>query len=183
MSSEYLMNPGASGVFVGLGWDVNEEEFDSHFDLDASAFLLAADGRVTGSSDFIYYKNLKHPSGAVVHTGDNVTGEGEGDDEAIIVNFLDVPDYVERIVFTVSIYEAVDRGQSFGQVSNAYIRLYDEEIGELFRYDLVSSFKDYAAVIFGEFVREGGTWKFRSIGEGCPGGIVTLSLKYGVFKK
>ena len=183
-SSEYLINPAASGVFAGLGWDVNRQDGDTaDFDLDASAFMLAADGRVTSSADFIYYKNLRHPSGAVAHTGDNTTGEGEGDDEAITVSFADIPAYVERIVFTVSIYEAVDRGQSFGQVKNAYIRLYDNEAGELFRYSLEESFKDYAAVIFGEFVRDGGTWKFRSIGEGVTGGIVSLSLKFGVFKK
>ncbi len=177
-------NTDLSGMFAGLGWDVNRDEGDDRvFDLDASAFLLSSDGKVLSSTDFIYYNNLKHPSGAVTHTGDNRTGEGEGDDEAILFDFSKMPDYVERVVITASIYEAADRDQTFGQIKNAYIRIYDEELGELFRYDLGETFSDETAVVFGEIVREDGQWKFHAIGEGYKGGILTMSLKYGVFKK
>ena len=177
-------NPALANVFVGLGWDVNRTGDESlTFDLDASAFLVGVNGRVKSSQDFVYYNNLKHPSGAVTHTGDNRTGEGEGDDEAIMVDLSCIPDYVEKIVFTVSIYEAADKGQTFGQVKNAYIRFYDEDLGELFRYDLGESFSDETAVVFGELRRENGEWNFHASGEGYNGGILSMSLRYGVFKK
>lgn len=177
-------NPNVTSMFAGLGWDVNRAEGDEQpFDLDASAFLLTEDGKVSDADDFIYYNHLKHPSGAVIHTGDNRTGEGEGDDEAIIVDFSKLPPNIVKIVFTISIYEAADRNQTFGQVKNAYIRIYDEELGELFRYDLGESFSDETAIVFGEISLDDGEWKFHAIGEGFNGGILALSLRYGVFKK
>ena len=177
-------NPDITNMFAGLGWDVNRDENDVFpIDLDACAFLLGQDGRVTSASDFIFYNNLKHPTGAVVHTGDNRTGEGEGDNEAILVDFKKLPPDIVKIVFTVSIYEAADRDQTFGSVHNAYIRIYDEELGELFRYDLSETFSDKTAVVFGEITLDNGEWRFHAIGEGYNGGILALSLRYGVFKK
>ncbi len=170
-------------VFVGVGWDVKKDDFEADFDLDASAFLLGENGLVSSAPDFIYYRNLKHPSGAVVHSGDNVTGDGEGDDEAITVDFAALPENVEKIAFTVSIYEAYERKQNFGQVKNAYIRFYDEDLGELFRYDLGEEFSDDTAVVFGELVKKDGQWAFKAVGEGLQGGIIALSRRYGVFRK
>ncbi len=175
-------NPSLEKIFVGLGWDVSDDA-QSVYDLDASAFLLDATGRVSAAPDFIYYNNLEHPSGAVVHTGDNRTGEGEGDDEAITVDLAAVPENIEKILFTVSIYEADERGQTFGQVKNAYIRFYDEEEGELFRFDLGEDFSNETAVVFGELYKKDGEWKFNALGQGYQGGLVSLSLRYGVFKK
>ncbi len=184
--SDYNFSSGApSNVFVGVGWDISRSSDTGEFDLDACAFLLGENGRVASARDFVYYNNMKSGSGAVVHTGDNRTGEGEGDDEAIIVDFSSLPEDVKSIVFTVSIYEADNRKQNFGMIDNAYIRLYDEDLGELFRYDLGDAFSSETAVVFGALYLddEDGEWKFKIIGEGFNGGILALSLRYGVFKK
>lgn len=176
-------NPDLEKIFVGLGWDVNESYDESQFDLDAAAFMISKSGTVSKLPDIIFYGNLEHPTGAVTHTGDNRTGRGEGDDEAILVDLSKIPEDIEKIAFTASIYEADERKQTFGQVNNSFIRFYDEDNGELFRYDLDADFSTETAVIFGELVRSGSQWKFNAIGKGFQGGMLALCIYYGVFKK
>ncbi len=174
-------NPGLSKLLIGLGWDVNKYDGGSAFDLDAAAFLLGGSGKVAGDADFVFYGNLKHASGSVEHLGDNLTGEGEGDDEQIKVDLSAVPASVEKIDFTVTIYEAEERRQNFGQVSNAFIRVVDETTGaELIRYDLGEDFSIETAVVVGELYRNNGEWKFNAIGSGFQGGLHALCLNYGV---
>ena len=173
--------PGLSKVLVGLGWDVNQYDSGSAFDLDAAAFLLGSNGKVADSADFVYYGNLAHPSNAVVHQGDSLTGEGEGDDEQIIVDLSLVPPEIEKIAFTVTIYEAEARGQNFGQVSNAYIRISNDASGEeLIRYDLGEDYSLETAVVVGELYRHAGEWKFNAIGSGYQGGLAALCNSYGI---
>ena len=174
-------NPGLSKVVVGLGWDVNAFDTGGDFDLDAAAFLLTDDGRVTGSQDFVFYGNLKHPSGSVEHIGDNLTGAGEGDDEQIRIDLSSVPANITKIAFTVTIYEAEARRQNFGQVNNAFIRIYNEQTGEeLLRYDLGEDFSIETAAVFGELYKNGGEWKFNAIGSGYQGGLEALCGNFGV---
>lgn len=174
-------NPGLSKIIVGLGWDTNKYDGGADFDLDAAAFLLAASGKVASDSDFVFYGNLKHSSGGVEHMGDNLTGEGDGDDEQIKVNLASIPASVEKIGFTVTIYEAESRKQNFGQVSNAYIRIVDETSNaELIRYDLGEDFSVETAVVVGELYRNNGEWKFNAIGSGFQGGLKALCQNYGV---
>ncbi|MEE5992197.1 MAG: TerD family protein [Oscillospiraceae bacterium] len=174
-------NPGLSKILVGLGWDTNQYDGGYDFDLDASAFLCGANGKVNDDSDFIFYHNLVHSSGAVEHTGDNLTGEGEGDDEVIRVNLSAVPDNISKIAFTVTIYEAQERGQNFGQVSNAYIHVTDEVTGaEIIRYDLGEDFSIETAIVVGEIYRHNGEWKFNAIGSGYEGGLYALCKSFGV---
>ena len=174
-------NPGLSKILVGLGWDTNKYDGGYDFDLDAAAFLLGANGKVTNDADFIFYNNLKHASGSVEHMGDNLTGEGEGDDEQISLDLAKVPAEIQKIDFTVTIYEADERRQNFGQVSNAYIHILDETNGrELIRYDLGEDFSVETAVVVGEIYRHAGEWKFNAIGSGFKGGLRALGLNYGV---
>ena len=174
-------NPGLSKIIVGLGWDTNKYDGGADFDLDAAAFLLAANGKFASDSDFVFYGNLKHSSGGVEHMGDNLTGEGDGDDEQIKVNLAAVPASVDKIGFTVTIYEAESRKQNFGQVSNAYIRIVDETSNaELIRYDLGEDFSVETAVVVGELYRNNGEWKFNAIGSGFQGGLKALCQNYGV---
>jgi tellurium resistance protein TerD len=174
-------NPGLSKLIVGLGWDTNKYDGGYDFDLDASAFLCGDNGKVSSDSDFIFYSNLKHSSGAVEHTGDNRTGEGEGDDEVIKVDLSKIPANVSRISFTVTIYEAETRRQNFGQVSNAYIHIVDAVTGnEVIRYDLGEDFSIETAVVVGEIYRNNGEWKFNAIGSGFQGGLHALCLNFGV---
>lgn len=174
-------NPGLKKVVVGLGWDVNGFDTGAAFDLDAAAFMLGDTGRVTKSEDFVFYGNLKDPSGSVNHMGDNRTGAGEGDDEQITVDLTLVPANITRIAFTATIYEAEARRQNFGQVNNAYIRIYDETTGaELLRYDLGEDFSIETAVVFGELYKNGTEWKFNAIGSGYQGGLAALCGNYGV---
>ncbi len=174
-------NPGLSRIFVGLGWDVNRYDGGYDFDLDAAAFLLGPNGKVTSDADFIFYGNSRHASGSVEHMGDNTTGAGEGDDELIRVNLAAVPAYIDRIEFTVTIYDAEARRQNFGQVSNAFIRLYDEANNrELIRYDLDEDFSIETAVVVGELYRNNGEWKFNAIGSGFRGGLYALCRNFGV---
>ena len=155
--------------------------FRSDFDLDAAAFLLSGAGKVASDADFVFYGNLKHASGSVEHLGDNLTGAGEGDDEQIKVDLSAVPASVEKIDFTVTIYEAEERHQNFGQVSNAFIRVVDEATGtELIRYDLGEDFSIETAVVVGEIYRNNGEWKFNAIGSGFQGGLHALCQNYGV---
>lgn len=174
-------NPGLKNVVVGLGWDVNAFDTGGSFDLDAAAFLLADTGKVTKPEDFVFYGNLKHPSGSVEHTGDNTTGEGAGDDETIKIDLSLVPAEITKIAFTVTIYEADKRNQNFGQVANAYIRIYNEQTGEeMLRYDLGEDFSIETAAVFGELYRNNGEWKFNAIGSGYQGGLKALCGSFGV---
>lgn len=174
-------NPGLSKIIVGLGWDTNKYDGGADFDLDASAFLCGENGKVLADTDFIFYSNLKHSSGAVEHTGDNLTGEGEGDDEVIKVDLSLVPANISKIAFTVTIYDAETRRQNFGQVSNAYIHILDETTGaELIRYDLGEDFSIETAIVVGELYRNNGEWKFNAIGSGFQGGLRALCLNFGV---
>ena len=174
-------NPGLSKIVVGLGWDTNKYDDGADFDLDAAAFLCGASGKVNDDADFVFYNNLKHSSGSVEHLGDNLTGEGEGDDEQIKIDLSKVPANVEKIDFTVTIYEADTRHQNFGQVSNAYIRIFDEtNNSELIRYDLGEDFSIETAVVVGELYRHGGEWKFNAIGSGFQGGLAALCRNFGV---
>ncbi len=174
-------NPGLQKVVVGLGWDVNQFDTGGDFDLDAAAFLLADNGRVPDQADFIFFGNLADPSGSVQHLGDNLTGVGDGDDEQIKVNLASVPAGVSKIAFTVTIYDAEQRQQNFGQVNNAFIRIYNEENGEeLVRYDLGEDFSIETAIVFGELYKNGNEWKFNAIGSGYQGGLAALCANYGV---
>ena len=174
-------NPNLSRILVGLGWDVKKYDGGSDFDLDASAFLLGSNGKVHSDSDFIFYNNLQHSSGSVIHTGDNLTGEGEGDDEVIRVDLSKVPADVHKIAFTVTIYDAEARRQNFGQVSNAYIHIIDETNNqELLRYDLGEDFSTETALAVGELYRHNSEWKFNAIGSGYKGGLKSLCIDFGV---
>ena len=174
-------NPGLSKVVVGLGWDVNQFDTGGDFDLDVAAFMLTDSGKVAKSEDFVFFGNLTHPSGSVQHMGDNLTGAGEGDDEQIKVNLSAVPANITKIAFTVTIYDADVRRQNFGQVNNAFIRIYNEMTGEeLLRYDLGEDFSIETAAVFGELYKNGNEWKFNAIGSGYQGGLAALCANFGV---
>ena len=174
-------NPGLKKVIVGLGWDVNAFDSGADFDLDAAAFMVGANGKCPTEKDFIFYGNLKHPSESVEHMGDNLTGEGDGDDEQIKIDLSKVPANIEKIAFTVTIYDAESRRQNFGQVSNAFVRIFDENTGEeLLRYDLGEDFSIETAVVFGELYKNGDEWKFNAIGSGYQGGLAALCNHYGI---
>ena len=174
-------NPGLKNIIVGLGWDVNKYDGGFSFDLDTAAFLTDANGKVTTDTDFVFYNNLRHPSGSVTHLGDNLTGVGDGDDEQIKVQLDVVPAQIQKIDFTVTIHEALQRNQNFGQVSNAYIRVLDETTGqELIRYDLGEDFSIETAVVVGELYRYNGEWKFNAIGSGYQGGLAALCGNFGI---
>ena len=172
--------PGLTEVIVGLGWDPRVTD-GQEFDLDASAFLLKADGKVRADSDFIFYNQLKSTDGSVEHTGDNRTGEGDGDDEAIKVDLSKVPADIDRIAFTVTIHEADARRQNFGQVRNAFIRIVNQDNNnEVARYDLAEDASTETAMIFAELYRNGAEWKFRAVGQGFVGGLKPLAESYGL---
>ncbi|MBC7679655.1 MAG: TerD family protein [Pseudorhodobacter sp.] len=169
-----------TAVTVGLGWDARTTTGDG-FDLDASALLLNSGGKVRTDNDFVFYGNLATADGCVTHQGDNLTGEGDGDDEQVKVDLKTVPADVDKIVFPVSIYEAGKRGQSFGQVRNAFIRIVNEAGGaELARYDLSEDASTETAMIFGELYRNGAEWKFRAVGQGYQSGLAGIATDYGV---
>lgn len=158
-------NPGLTKVVVGLGWDTNKYSGGKDFDLDASAFLLHEDGKAKSENDFVFYNNPSGGTGSVTHTGDNRTGEGDGDDEQIIVDFSLVPANIQRIGITVTIYDYEARAQNFGQVSNAFVRVVDASSDrEVLRFDLGEDFSTETAVVFCEFYRQGADWKFQAIG-------------------
>ncbi|MBY8881334.1 TerD family protein [Actinacidiphila acidipaludis] len=172
--------PGLTAVTVGLGWDVRTTT-GTDFDLDASALLLSATGKVVSDKHFVFFNNLKSPDGSVEHTGDNLTGEGEGDDEAIKVNLAAVPADVDKIVFPVSIYDGETRQQSFGQVRNAFIRVVNQAGGtEIARYDLTEDASTETAMVFGELYRNGAEWKFRAVGQGYASGLRGIAQDFGV---
>jgi tellurium resistance protein TerD len=172
--------PGLKNILVGLGWDPRVTD-GAEFDLDASAFLVGASGKVRGDTDFIFYNQLKSPCGSVEHTGDNRSGAGEGDDEVIYVYLDKVPADVAKIVFTVTIHEADVRKQNFGQVGNAYIRLVNKDTGaEVVRFDLGEEYSTETAMVFAELYRSGAEWKFNAIGQGYAGGLAPMARQYGV---
>ena len=188
-------NAGLSKIIVGLGWDeVQQSSSGGGFlsalfgggskqqpiDCDASALMLK-NGKLVDKSDIVYFGNLHHKSGTVNHQGDNLTGAGDGDDEQIQIDLSKVPVNIERIAFTVTIYEAEARRQNFGQVSNSFIRLVDETTGkEMIRYDLGEDFSIETAVVVGELYRNNGEWKFNAIGSGFQGGLAALCGYYGI---
>ncbi|MDR1486818.1 MAG: TerD family protein [Deltaproteobacteria bacterium] len=172
--------PGLKAILIGLGWDARATD-GAEFDLDASAFLLNSGGKVRSSSDFIFYNNLKSNDGSIEHTGDNRTGEGEGDDELIKVSLDKVPSDVERISVTVTIHDAESRRQNFGMVSNAFIRIVNQDGNkEIARFDLSEDMSTETAMIFGEVYRHSGEWKFKAVGQGYTGGLATLARNFGV---
>ncbi|MEU0048303.1 TerD family protein [Streptomyces sp. NPDC006184] len=172
--------PGLTAVIVGLGWDVRTTT-GTDFDLDASALLLNNSGKVASDQHFVFFNNLKSPDGSVEHTGDNLTGEGEGDDEQVKVDLAGVPADIERIVFPVSIYEAENRQQSFGQVRNAFIRVVNQaNQQEIARYDLSEDASTETAMVFGELYRNGAEWKFRAVGQGYASGLRGIAQDFGV---
>ena len=159
-------NPGLKSIMVGLGWDVNAFDTGADFDLDAAAFMCGSNGKCPTEKEFIFYGNLEHPTGCVKHMGDNLTGSGEGDDEQIMVDLTQVPSDIERIAFTVTIYDADVRRQNFGQVSNAFIRIVDARGNrELCKYNLSENYDGMTAMIFGEIYRHNGEWKFSAVGQ------------------
>jgi tellurium resistance protein TerD len=172
--------PGLTAVNVGLGWDARTTS-GADFDLDASALLVDQSGRILSDQYFVFFNNLTSPDGSVEHTGDNLTGEGEGDDEMIKVNLASVPQECDKIVFAVSIYDAETRGQSFGQVRNAFIRIVNQAgNAEIARYDLSEDASTETAMIFGEVYRNAAEWKFRAVGQGYTNGLAGIARDYGV---
>lgn len=174
-------NPSLDKVLVGLGWDINHYDGEADFDLDASIFMLKRNGKVGNDNDFIFYGNLTHPSKSVVHTGDNRTGEGDGDDEVIKIELSKIPNGYERLVVTITIYDADKRFQNFGMISNAYIRLVDESNNEeILRYDLSEDFSTQTALVVGEIYKHNNQWQFKAIGSGYNGGLAKLCATYGI---
>lgn len=172
--------PNLAKILIGLGWDTRTTD-GVDFDLDASAFLLAAGDKVRGDADFIFYNNLRSSDGSVEHTGDNRTGAGDGDDEALQVDLMRVPTDVHKIAIAVTIHDGEARRQSFGMVSNAFIRIVNDATGrEISRYDLAEDASTETAMIFGEVYRHNGEWKFRAVGQGYKGGLAPLARNFGV---
>jgi tellurium resistance protein TerD len=172
--------PGLKKIQVGLGWDARSTD-GAAFDLDASAFLVKLDGKVRSDSDFCFYNNKTVADGAVQHTGDNLTGAGEGDDEMVKVDLAKIPADLDKVVFAVTIHEAEARKQNFGQVNHAYIRVVNEDGGqEIARYDLSEDASIETAMIFGEIYRVGADWKFKAVGQGFAGGLGPLASSFGV---
>ena len=172
--------PGLTAVTVGLGWDERSTD-GGDFDLDASALMLNSSGKVISDSHFIFFNNLRSPDGSVEHTGDNLTGEGEGDDESLHVNLAAVPPEVDKIVFPVTIYNAEALRLNFGMVRNAFIRIVDRANNtEIVRYDLGEDFSVETALVFGELYRHNSDWKFRAVGQGYTAGLAGIAKDYGV---
>lgn len=174
-------NPGLKNIMVGLGWDVNAFDSGVDFDLDAAAFMVAENGKCPTEKEFIFYGNLEHASESVKHMGDNLTGEGDGDDEQIQIDLSKIPANIQKVAFTVTIYDADKRRQNFGQVSNAFIRIVDEATNtEIIRYDLSEDYSIETAVVVGELYKNGSEWKFNAIGSGFQGGLAALCDHYGI---
>ena len=172
-------SPGLTIATVGLGWDPRTTA-GQQFDLDASAILVAATGKVRSSDDFIYYNQMSTPDGSVVHQGDNRTGVGEGDDEQIVIDLGAVAADVQRIIIAVSIYDADNRRQNFGQVRGAYCRVLDQDLQEIVRYDLTEDAASETAMLFAEVYRNNGEWKFKAVGQGYAEGLGGLATDFGV---
>ena len=173
-------DPSLKNVLVGLGWDARPTD-GADFDLDASAFMVKDDGKVRSDSDFIFYNQMKSTCGSIEHTGDNRTGAGDGDDEAVIVLLDKIPADVQRVVFCVTIHDAEMRKQNFGQVSHAFVRVVNKDSNnEVARYDLSEDASIETAMIFGEIYRHSGEWKFKAVGQGYAGGVEALAKQYGI---
>lgn len=173
-------DPGLSKILVGLGWDPRATD-GAEFDLDASAFLLGANGKVRGEQDFIFYNQLRSPDGSIEHTGDNRDGEGDGDDESIKIDLSMVPADINKIVIAVTIHDAEIRRQNFGQVANAFIRIENDLTKkEVVRYDLAEDASTETAMVFGEVYRHGTEWKFRAVGQGYAGGLKAMCHQFGL---
>ena len=173
-------DPSLNQVLIGLGWDARATD-GADFDLDASAFLLAANDKVRAETDFIFYNQTRSPEGSVEHTGDNRTGAGDGDDEAVKIDLAKVPAEVQKIAITVTIHDAESRGQNFGQVQNAFIRVVNDQTNvEIVRFDLNEDYSTETAMIFGELYRHNGEWKFRAVGQGYNGGLRAMCGQYGI---
>jgi tellurium resistance protein TerD len=172
--------PGLSQLTVGLGWDVRNTD-GAAFDIDSSAFVLKADGKVRNDQDFIFYNNLKTTDGAVQHSGDNRTGAGDGDDETVRIDLSKVPAEVDRVSVCVTIHDAETRRQNFGQVQKAFVRCVNSATNlEIARYDLSEDGSTETALVFGEIYRNGADWKFRAVGQGYKGGLAALATNFGV---
>jgi tellurium resistance protein TerD len=172
--------PGLTNILVGLGWDARATD-GAGFDLDASGFLLSTQGKVRSDADFIFFNQPASADGSVKHLGDNTTGEGEGDDEQITVDLTKVPADVDKIAIAVTIHDAEVRKQSFGMVSQAFVRVVNAaDNAEIVRYDLSEDFSIETALIFGEIYRNSGEWKFRAVGQGFQGGLAAMAKNYGV---
>ena len=172
--------PGLSSAMIGLGWDVRATD-GADFDLDAVIFITGEDGKVRSDADFVFYNNKTGANGAVEHMGDNRTGEGEGDDEQVKVNLPSVPADVKKLVIGVTIHEADSRGQNFGQVSNAFVRVVNNDgNAEIVRFDLSEDYSTETAMIFGELYKHGEEWKFKAVGQGFAGGLAALASNHGV---
>lgn len=173
-------DPTLKKLLIGLGWDERATS-GAEFDLDASAFLLNSTGKVRGDHDFIFYNQLKSDNGAVEHTGDNRTGEGEGDDEVVKVDLSLIPSDVDKVVITVTIHDAQTRNQNFGQVANSFIRVVNDDSGaEVVRFDLGEDYSIETAMVFGEVYRHNNEWKFRAVGQGYSGGLAAMCAQYGI---
>ena len=173
-------DPSLKNVLVGLGWDARPTD-GADFDLDASAFMVKDDGKVRSDSDFIFYNQMKSTCGSIEHTGDNRTGAGDGDDEAVIVLLDKIPADVQRVVFCVTIHDAEMRKQNFGQVSHAFVRVVNKDSNnEVARYDLSEDASIETAMVFGEIYRHSGEWKFKAVGQGYAGGLAALARQYGI---
>lgn len=174
-------NPSLKKIKLGLGWDTNSFDSGYDYDLDVSIFMVGSSGRVERDEDFIFYNNLKHTTGSVEHLGDNRTGEGDGDDEEILVDLPKIPAHIEKIAVTVTIYEAEERKQNFGQVSNSYVRVLNQDNEEeILRYDLGEEFSIETAITVCEIYRHNGEWKFSAVGSGFEGGLAALCRNYGL---
>ena len=174
-------NAGLDSILVGLGWDTNKYDGGHEFDLDVSVFMTGDNGKVENETNFVFYNNPQEGAGSVIYSGDNRTGEGEGDDESVKVTLSKVPANVQKISFTVTIHEADARGQNFGQVSNAYIRIVDTAKNEeLLRYDLGEDYSIETAIVVAELYRHNGEWKFAAVGSGFQGGLAALCRNFGL---
>jgi tellurium resistance protein TerD len=174
-------SPGLTKITVGLGWDVNKYDSGAQFDLDAAAFLLGENGKASGDADFVFYNNKEHSSGGVIYSGDNRTGDGEGDDETIKVDLSKIPASIEKVDFTVTIDQADTRNQNFGQVEHAYIRVVKDDDGtELIRYDLGEDYSTETTIVVAQLYRNGEEWKFSAVGSGFAGGLAALCRNYGL---
>ena len=167
-------------ILVGLGWDARSTD-GQDFDLDASVFMATENGKVPSDRHFIFYNQLVSPCGGVEHTGDNLTGDGDGDDESVIVQLDKVESNIKSLFITVTIHDAEARRQNFGQVSNAFVRIVNNDTSEeIVRFDLSEDYSTETAMVFGEIYRHNGEWKFRAIGQGYTGGLYSLCQQYGV---
>ncbi len=171
---------GLKNIKVGLGWDARVTD-GKPFDADASAFLLTDAGKTRSEGDFVFYGNKKSACGSVVHQGDNTTGQGDGDDEVIDIDLTKVPADIKKIAVAVTIHEAAERGQSFGQITNAFVRIINEADGtELARFDLSEDASTNTAMIFAEVYNHNGEWKMNAVGQGYDGGLAALCGNYGI---